>query len=139
MDSYQTKDQNYAPPSYPNYRFYRPPERPRVRAVAGDRRVVLYWDTRAERSFDPLFGRNPLDANDPGYDFEGYVIYRSTDPSFKDVELVTDGRGAKYLRVPLKVYVREVVRNGRWDLGEDVMFLERGSTNRTTWQVYLRG
>ncbi|CUT08364.1 hypothetical protein JGI9_01590 [Candidatus Kryptonium thompsonii] len=85
-----------------NYRFYRPPERPRVRAVAGDRRVVLYWDTRAERSFDPLFGRNPLDADDPGYDFEGYVIYRSTDPSFKDVELVTDGRGAKYLRVPLK-------------------------------------
>jgi len=85
-----------------NYRFYRPPERPKVRAVAGDRRVVLYWDTRAERSFDPLFGRNPLDANDPGYDFEGYVIYRSTDPSFKDVELITDGRGAKYLRVPLK-------------------------------------
>jgi hypothetical protein len=85
-----------------NYRFFRPPERPRVLAVAGDRKVVLYWDTRAERSFDPLFGKNPLDENDPGYDFEGYVIYRSTDPSFKDVELITDGRGASYLRVPLK-------------------------------------
>jgi hypothetical protein len=85
-----------------NYRFFRPPERPKVWAVAGDRKVVLYWDTRAERSFDPLFGKNPLDENDPGYDFEGYVIYRSTDPSFKDVELITDGRGASYLRVPLK-------------------------------------
>jgi len=85
-----------------NYRFFRPPERPRVRAVAGDRRVVLYWDSRAERSFDPLFGRNPLDEGDPGYDFEGYVIYRSTDPQFKDIELITDGRGARYLRVALK-------------------------------------
>ncbi|MDW8108163.1 MAG: hypothetical protein RMJ81_00730 [Candidatus Kryptonium sp.] len=85
-----------------NYRFFRPPERPKVRAVAGDRKVTLYWDTRAERSFDPLFGRNPLDEKDPGYDFEGYVIYRSTDPQFKDIELITDGRGAKYLRVPLK-------------------------------------
>ncbi len=85
-----------------NYRFFRPPERPRVRAVAGDRRVTLYWDTRAERSFDPLFGRNPLDENDPGYDFEGYVIYRSTDPQFKDIEMITDGKGTKYLRVPVK-------------------------------------
>ena len=35
-------------------------------------------------------------------------------------------------------YVDSVgVMNGRWDLGEDIMFLERGSTNRTTWQVYF--
>ena len=46
------------------------------------------------------------------------------------VENVTEG-------YRVKVYVREVVRNGRWDLGEDIMFLERGSTNRTTWQVYF--
>ncbi len=85
-----------------NYRFFRPPERPRVRAVVGDGWVRLYWDTRAERSFDPLFGRNPLDGNDPGYDFEGYVIYRSTDPQFRDIELITDGRGVSYLRVPLR-------------------------------------
>ena len=47
------------------------------------------------------------------------------------VEIVTEG-------YRVEVYVREVVRNGRWDLGEDIMFLERGSTNRTTWQVYLK-
>jgi len=54
-----------------NYKFFRPPEKPHVTAVPGDKKVTLYWDDVSEESNDPLTGK----------DFEGYVIYRSTDPS----------------------------------------------------------
>ena len=37
-----------------------------------------------------------------GKDFEGYVIYRSTDPDFADIQTVTDGRGAGFLNAPLR-------------------------------------
>ena len=36
------------------YRFAKPPEKPIVRGVPGDKKVTLYWDARAERSVDPL-------------------------------------------------------------------------------------
>ena len=55
------------------------------------------------------------------YILRGYVIYRSTDPSFKDVELVPDGRGAKYLRVPLK---DAYGRDARFDKVWEVRYLE---------------
>ena len=54
-----------------NYNFSKPPYTPNVTAIAGDRKVFLYWDDRAEKSRDPFLG-NKLD-------FEGYLVYRSTD------------------------------------------------------------
>ncbi len=75
-----------------NYQFFKPPITPTVKAVAGDRKVTLYWDTRAEESLDPITGK----------DFEGYVIYRSTDPNFNDIQLVTDGKATGFLSQPLK-------------------------------------
>lgn len=75
-----------------NYRFFRPPSLPKVTAVPGDKKVTLYWDTSSEESLDPITGK----------DFEGYVIYRSTDPDFSDIKTVTDGRGAAFLYEPLK-------------------------------------
>lgn len=75
-----------------NYRFFRPPLKPNVVAVPGDKKVTLYWDARAEESVDPITGK----------DFEGYVIYRSTDPTFNDIQTITDGKGAKFLYEPLK-------------------------------------
>jgi hypothetical protein len=75
-----------------NYRFFKPPLAPQLTAVPDDRKVTLYWDTKAEESVDPINGR----------DFEGYVIYRSTDPSFADVQTVTDGRGSAFLSEPLR-------------------------------------
>ncbi|MCB0284002.1 MAG: hypothetical protein H6627_02155 [Calditrichae bacterium] len=75
-----------------NYRFFKPPEKPTVRAVPGDQKVTLYWDTRAEESIDPLTGK----------DFEGYVIYRSTEPDFQDVQTITDGKGSSFLSEPLE-------------------------------------
>ncbi len=67
-----------------NYQFATPPPQPTVQAFAEDGRVTLTWDTRAERSIDPVSNLN---------DFEGYRIYRSTDPNFLDPQVIVDGRG----------------------------------------------
>ncbi len=75
-----------------NYRFFKPPISPRLTAVPGDKKVTLYWDSKAEESIDPITGK----------DFEGYVIYRSTDPNFNDIQMVTDGKGSGFLSEPLK-------------------------------------
>ncbi len=68
-----------------NYQFAKPPEKPNVTAVPGNQKVTLYWDNIAESSFDPITET---------YDFEGYVIYRSTDPSFLDQQTITDANGS---------------------------------------------
>jgi len=86
-----------------NYRFFRPPLKPHVYAVPGNRKVTLYWDNRAEESIDPITGK----------DFEGYVIYRSTDPTFNDIQKITDGRGSSFLYEPLRDLSG---RECRWDV-----------------------
>jgi hypothetical protein len=63
-----------------------------VKAVAGDGKVTLYWDTRSEESADPLSHQK---------DFEGYKIYRSQDYTFSDVFTITDAHGNSYLGQPL--------------------------------------
>jgi hypothetical protein len=73
------------------YRFTRPPLKPIVTAVPGDGKVTLYWDSRAEESVDDITGK----------DFEGYVIYRSTDFQFLDITTITDANGSKFLARPL--------------------------------------
>lgn len=85
-----------------DYRFAKPPDKPKLVAVPGDGKVTLYWDTGAESSFDPFVARaNPDDA-EKGFDFEGYRIYRSQDFSFNDTKTITDSRGIPFLSVPLK-------------------------------------
>ena len=83
-----------------NYRFAKPPDKPTVKAVAGDGIVTLTWDHIAELSRDPFLG---IDPDSLGYkkDFEGYVIYKSTDPGFLDSRLITDGYGNKVFRIPV--------------------------------------
>ena len=66
-----------------NYRFKSPPLKPKLLAVAGDKKVTLYWDKLAERSRDPVYG----------LDFEGYMIYKSTWYDFSDSDPVTDSYG----------------------------------------------
>ena len=75
------------------YEFSRPPEKPHVTVVPGDRKVTLYWDDVAESSYDPIA---------QGNDFEGYVIYRSTSPDFSDQQTITDVNGNAFLFQPLK-------------------------------------
>jgi hypothetical protein len=75
-----------------NYNFTRAPLIPTVTAVAGDNRVTLYWDDVAEGSVDPVTGQ----------DFEGYAIYRSTDPGWNDMPALTDYNGVpSSFRIPL--------------------------------------
>ncbi|GAB4179243.1 MAG: hypothetical protein Kow00108_15170 [Calditrichia bacterium] len=73
-----------------NYNFTRPPLKPLVHAVPGDGKVFLYWDDIAEESRDPFL---PDSLGNPRKDFEGYLIYRSTEPQFNDIKIITDSKG----------------------------------------------
>lgn len=77
-----------------NYNFSKPPYKATLTAVAGDKKVFLYWDNKAEESRDPFLG---YEQGDPtkGYkkDFEGYLIYRSQEPEFNDIKVITDSKG----------------------------------------------
>ncbi|MEJ2634024.1 MAG: hypothetical protein P8184_01880 [Calditrichia bacterium] len=75
-----------------NYRFAKPPEKPLIKAIPGDGRVMLYWDDRAEKTFDQFLQR---------FNFEGYRIYRSTEPNFLEDKVITDAYGKATFRKPL--------------------------------------
>ncbi|MFO7524475.1 MAG: hypothetical protein R6W68_03395 [Ignavibacteriaceae bacterium] len=78
-----------------NYNFSKPPLKPELTAVAGDKKVFLYWDRIAEESRDPFLGYENGDPTQ-GYkkDFEGYLIYRSTEAEFNDIKVITDSKGS---------------------------------------------
>lgn len=76
-----------------NYNFARPPDKPKVWAVTGNQKVTIYWDDKAEDSYDPL--------SDPPFDFEGYKIYKSTDPGFLDARIITNSFGEKSFLQPV--------------------------------------
>ncbi len=67
-----------------NYQFAVPPPMPTLWAEAGDGYVRLSWDDVAEKGIDPVVGEN---------NFQGYKIYRSTDPIFLDPKVITTARG----------------------------------------------
>ncbi|MEJ2545132.1 MAG: hypothetical protein P8Y99_13780, partial [Calditrichaceae bacterium] len=74
-----------------NYQFAKAPPKPTVSYTAEDGKITLYWDDIAESANDPLTGK----------DFEGYRIYRSTDPGWKDMEVITDAYGVELTRLPM--------------------------------------
>jgi len=74
-----------------NYNFPRAPERPTVHAVGMNGKVLLYWDRVAESSYDKSLQE---------YDFEGYKIYKSTDPNFSDCKVLTNGYGEGVAEYP---------------------------------------
>ncbi|MBU1872444.1 hypothetical protein KJ688_01760 [bacterium] len=80
-----------------DYQFAKAPRPPEVTAVADDGKITLYWDDLAEQSFDTYMA--DLGAN--GYDFQGYRIYRSTDPAFIDQYLITDTDGVPTYYKPI--------------------------------------
>jgi hypothetical protein len=67
-----------------DYRFPIAPDKPTVTAVAGNNQVTLYWNRRAESSFDPVLRE---------FDFEGYKIYKATDINFNDARVITNSAG----------------------------------------------
>ncbi|MBN1894182.1 hypothetical protein JW906_06790 [bacterium] len=86
-----------------DYRFAMPPKMPTLKATAGDGYVVLTWDNLAD-----TYTREPLLGN--RNDFEGYKLYRATDPRFSDPEIITDGEGTPMFRKPI---FQCDVRNGK--------------------------
>lgn len=75
-----------------SYRFAKPPDKPIIKAIAGDHKVTLFWDNRAELSFDAFYQK---------YNFEGYRIYRSTEPNFLEDKVITDAYGKATFRKPI--------------------------------------
>ncbi|MEX1137720.1 MAG: hypothetical protein WEB33_05110 [Bacteroidota bacterium] len=75
-----------------NYRFAKPPDKPTIKAIAGDQRVTLYWDNRAELTFDAFYQK---------YNFEGYRVYRSTESNFLENKIITDAYGRPTYRDPI--------------------------------------
>ncbi len=68
-----------------NYRFAVPPRLPTATAQTGDGFVRLSWDDVAEHGLDAVTGEE---------DFQGYRIYRSTDPEFRDPKVISTGTGS---------------------------------------------
>lgn len=77
-----------------DYNFAKPPRQPVLSAIPDDKRVFLEWDAGAERSLDPIYGR----------DFEAYYIYKSVDPTFTEIKTITDGFGNPFLFKSIAVY-----------------------------------
>jgi hypothetical protein len=84
-----------------SYRFAEPPIVPTLRAEAGDGYVVLSWDTLSVMSFDRFTQR---------FDFEGYKLYKGTDPLLSDSRLVTDVFGTPRFHRPI----------AQWDLKNNI-------------------
>lgn len=84
-----------------NYNFAQPPLTPTLTAVAGNKKVYLYWDDVAERSYDRFLKQ---------FDFEGYLLYRSSEPEFQDIKVVTDSRGQARYWKPIQ----------QWDLVDSI-------------------
>ena len=59
-----------------DYNFSKPPLQPTLKALGDDNKVYLSWDSRAERSKDPIYGN----------DFEAYYVY----PFFTDGTFESD-------------------------------------------------
>ncbi|MBK7631356.1 MAG: hypothetical protein IPJ23_11770 [Ignavibacteriales bacterium] len=75
-----------------NYNFPRPPDKPTLNAVAENGKITLYWDRVAENSVDPTLKVK---------DFEGYKIYKGTDPDLTDALLITNASGDKVFYKPV--------------------------------------
>lgn len=75
-----------------DYRFSKPPLKPTLSVYPGDREVTLVWDDIAEKSFDPFLQE---------YDFEGYLIYKSTEAQFLEDKIITDAYGNRTFRQPV--------------------------------------
>ncbi len=83
-----------------NYRFAIAPPAPILTAVPGNNKVTLYWDSAPENSYDAF----TANIGGDGHHFEGYRIYRSSDPAFQDASTITNGFGTQQFMSPIAVF-----------------------------------
>ncbi|MED5317134.1 MAG: hypothetical protein VX744_05220, partial [Candidatus Neomarinimicrobiota bacterium] len=136
-----TRNTNTMQNIYDNdYSFAKPPLKPTITAVPGDKKVTLYWNDFAEKSMDPIYGS----------DFEGYRVYRSTDAGFIDAYTVTDTYGNITFKEPLIIFDLQnglkgphpIGFNGvQFDMGEDsgLQYLYVDSNSVINGQKYYYG
>ncbi|MBN2425907.1 MAG: hypothetical protein JXR46_05425 [Calditrichaceae bacterium] len=80
-----------------DYQFANAPITPNLTAIPGDNKVTLYWNDVAENSFDSYINN----IGGQGYDFEGYKLYRASDPAFEDATNITNGYGSLIFKTPI--------------------------------------
>jgi hypothetical protein len=83
-----------------DYQFANAPFTPKLTVIPGDNRATLYWDDEAEKSFDKYISN--IGGN--GRDFEGYRIYRASDPAFLDAKVITNAQGSPTFLLPIKQF-----------------------------------
>jgi hypothetical protein len=93
-----------------NYKFTKAPDPPKVSAIAGDREVTLYWDTKSEDSFDDFFQVK---------DFEGYKIYKSTDKGQTWGPVITNSFGLDVAFKPIAQFDNENNVEGLFPFDKD--------------------
>ncbi len=84
-----------------NYNFAQPPFAPTLTAIAGDGKVTLGWDSVSVNSFDRFTQE---------FDFEGYRLYKGTDPILSDARTITNVEGTPTFYEPI----------AQWDLVNDI-------------------
>jgi hypothetical protein len=102
-----------------NYEFAKAPAVPTVTARAGDNRVTLYWDDIAEKTEDPVLGK----------DFEGYRIYRSTSDDWSDMKAVTDIWGSTTFRRPIAQFDLKNGIQGKFPIDVKGVYFDLGTDN----------
>ena len=102
-----------------DYRFPQPPDKPNLTVVPDDGQVTLYWDRIAEQSIDPVTKER---------DFEGYKIYKATDPDFNDVRSITNANGVVTGYKPLAQFDKDNDIHGLFEASSDLFQEAEGYT-----------
>jgi len=90
-----------------DYRFAQPPLMPKLTANPSDGQVYLSWDNRSDQLTRDSFAKN---IND----FEGYKLFRSSDPYIADPMTISDGYGSPTLRKRRSSAVRRLYCSQIW-------------------------
>ena len=97
----------------------KPPDKPIVRAIQDDKRIVLFWDKRSEMSLDPVTGNNM---------FQGYRIYRSTNRGSTWGNVITDLNGNPTdVYQPLAIYDKVDELSGPYAMSDPLIYYNLGT------------